>query len=200
MNKIHSFILKYLVLSFPAVVILLVWGFIQGQQDVLNMNNIAIYVIREILSWHLMAWFVILICTLGTLLLSSKFRDAVFAKLARIRDRDERESHIIGRAGRFSFFSTLALLVFLLFFATLNISVSRIPPEKAVDGKRHSLSIGMSFNLWEQKQGGEESGDVIVSTGSRGLSKQIILLLLIGWHMGTFLYCSNKLRGQDIDN
>lgn len=197
MNKIHSFILKYLVFSFPAVIILLLWGFIQEQLDVTNMNNPVIYIIREVLSWHLMAWFVILIGTLGALLLSPNFRDAVFAKLARIRDRDERESHIIGRASRFSFFSTLALLVFLLFFTTLNVSFSRIPADRAIDGKRHSLSLGLSFNLWEQKKGGDEPEYVIVSTDAFNLSKQVVLIILIAWHMGTFFYCSNKLKARE---
>lgn len=197
MNKVHGFLLKYLAFSSPAVLFLLVWGFLQNQQRVLEMNNRAVYVTNEILSWHLMVWFVLLIYILVALLIMPGFRDAVFARLARIRDRDERESHIIGRASRFSFFSTLALLVFLLFFATLNISVARIPADRAIDGKRHSLSIGLSFNMWEHGQEGDDAGNVVLSTDSLKFSKQIILIFLIAWHMGTFLYFSNKLKEQE---
>ncbi len=63
---------------------------------------------------------------------------------------------MVGRAGRYAFFSTLALLIFLLFFSVINIRVVRLPVERAIDGKRHQLSIGLSFNLLEEaKPGGD---------------------------------------------
>ncbi len=198
MNRLNHLIPRYLAYSFPAVLIMFGWGFFQNQQEILGLNSKLIYIIWEILAFHLMLWLAVLIYFIFLLLLSPTFRDAFLARIIRIKERDEREILIIGRASRFTVLSTLALLVFLLFFSTINISVTRLPVEKAIDGKRHSLSIGMSFLVFDKnvcKKNQDGSNDVLTySTQSLLFSKQIMLLVVIVWHLGTFYYLSRRHR------
>lgn len=198
MNRLNRIIPKYLVLAFPAVLVMFVWGFFQDQQSVLGLDNRLVYAVWTALAFHLMLWLAVFIYFVFLMLLSPSFRDEFLAKLIGIKERDELESQIIGRAGRFSFLSTLALLVFLLFFSTINISVTRLPAEKAIDGKRHSLSVGMSFFVFDKnacKEAPEQDNDAYAySTQSLLLSRQVMLLALIIWHLGTFYYLSRKYR------
>lgn len=198
MKRLNNIIPKYLVFAFPTVLVMFAWGFFQDQQGVLSLNNRLVYAVWNALAFHLMLWLAVFIYFIFILLLSPSFRDEFLAKLVRIKERDERESQIIGRVGRFSFLSTLALLVFLLFFSTINVSVTRLPAERAVDGKRHSLSIGMSFLVFEKnacKNAQDRNPDTFTySTQSLLFSKQVMLLALIAWHLGSFYYLSRKYR------
>ena len=198
MNKLNRIIPKYLVFASPAVAIMFVWGFFQNQQEILALNNKLVDYVWTALAFHLMFWLAVSIYFIFLLLLSPGFRDEFLAKLIRIKERDERERSIIGKAGRFCFLSTLALLVFLLFFSTINISVTRLPKDKANTEKQHSLSlsVGMSFFAFNKNDDKNEPNKALgtntFSTQGVLFSNQAMLLLLIIWHLGTFYYISRK--------
>lgn len=199
MKKINRFLPKYLLYSSPAVAIIFVWGFLQEQADAMGTNSAFVKILREALSLHLVFWFMVLIYVLILLLVSSGFRDTFLSKLARIRERDERERSIIGQSSRFAFFSTLALLVVLFFFLTVHITFVRLPAEKAVNGKRNAVTIGLQFGLRDTPAPVKEqgSGEIVFSTQPFPVSKQVMVLALILWHMGTFYYLSRKIQSGE---
>ena len=195
MKKLNNLIPKYIVFSFPLVAALLVWEVFQNQSEVWSYNNIFLRIVWEFLSWHLMLWFLILIYFIFLLVISPGTRYTFLTRLAGIRERDERENYIIGKASRFTFFATLAFLIFLLFFTTVSIDLKKLPAEKAVNGKQNQLSINASFKLFENRPAGNEPGpgEKMYSTESFSFSKQFVLLLVIIWHLGTFKYYSRKM-------
>lgn len=195
MKKLNNLIPKYIVFSFPLVVTLLVWEIFQNQSEVWSYNNMFLRVVWEFLSWHLMLWFLILIYFIFLLVISPGTRYTFLTRLAGIKERDERENYIIGKASRFTFFATLAFLIFLLFFTTVSIHLKKLPPEKAINGKQNQLSINASFKLFENRPAGNEQrpGEKMYSTESFSFSKQFVLLLVIIWHLGTFQYYSRKM-------
>ncbi len=195
MKRINRMLSRYVVYASPIVLAMFLWGLFQGQSQVLHEGG-AVYLAWELLSWHLIAWFVVLIYLLFALLFSTSFRDEVLAKIVRVRERDERESQIAGRSGRFTFFATLALLVFLFFFLTVEITVRKLPPDRAVDGKQRELSIGLSFEVLDRAAAPPDEG-IIFSTKSVPVSKQSMLMLIIAWHVGTFLYLSRRLQARE---
>jgi hypothetical protein len=194
MNKLNNFILKYLMYASPAVLTMLIWGSIQSQQEVLELNNAFAYFIWNLFSTHLVIWFLVLIYTLFVLLFSPAFRNRILFRLARIKERDERENYIIAQSGRFTFFATLALLVFLLFFSTVDITVSKLPEGKWVDGHKHELSIGLAYRIFDNKNNDAPKRDIVFSTQSFPFSTQNIIILIILWHLGTFYYSSRKMN------
>ncbi len=193
MKKINNYIFKYLLFSFPLVVIVFIKS--QTRPEIQNVAGILTGIIWEILVWHMILWFFILIYALFALLLSPALRSSLLAKLARIKERDEREAFIIGRSSRFTFFSTFALLVFFLFFATVNITVSRLPVEQRINGKKHQLSIGFAYKLFEDSCKETSKSEIIFSTqSSLPFTRQNMLILIIIWHLGSFYYSSKKMQ------
>ena len=104
MKKVNNYVLKYLLFSFPLVLV------------VVFVSQTGIDgIVWEILAWHMIFWFAMLSYALFALLFSPSLRDRLLSKLARIKERDERESHIIGKSSRFTFFQPLRCLCFFVF-------------------------------------------------------------------------------------
>ncbi len=72
------------------------------------------------------------------LILSEPLRDAVLARLTFIRERDEREALLTGRATKATFLMSLAVLILLFGLSVIQVSVYRVPPDRAIHGKTGS--------------------------------------------------------------
>lgn len=193
MRRFNRYIARYLLLAFPAVLAILTWGMFQSQQEVTLMHNGILKALREALSWHLILWFCMLVYFLAALLVSARLRDDILAKIARVRERDEREKQITGNASRFAFFSTLAMLIFLLFLNTVNVNMERLDPAQSFDGKTMRLSLGFSFGKLEINPPADpQKGVSILSVHKFPFSAESMILFLIVWHMGGFIAISRK--------
>ena len=95
-------------------------------------------------------WMVLALYLSVRLILSGPFRDQVMARITFIRERDEREALLTGKATRTTFLMTIALLIFLFVLSCFQVSVYRVPPDKAVDGKTGMITLGLGFSLLEQ--------------------------------------------------
>jgi len=124
------------------------------------------------------------------LILSAPFRDHVIARITFVRERDERETQLTGKATRTTFLMTMALLIFLFCLSCFQVSVYRVPPEKAVDGKRGMVTLGIGFSLLEQDRQvrsdeGVQRQDIFTYRGLP-LSSATIILLLILWQVVSY--------------
>lgn len=193
MMKLHRFIGKYLLYSIPAVGALFVWSLFQKQQDIINTGSRSLMIVWEILSWNLMLWFAMVMYILFVLLVSPAFRTAFLSKLGRIKERDEREEHITGKAAVKTFYSTLAVLLVFLFFSIVTITVTKVSPERAFNGKQHNLTIGMSFSFYEtDRETTADTGVTIIASSRLPLSKEMVIVMLLLWHLGSFYISSRK--------
>jgi len=193
MKKLNGFIVRYLLYSIPAVAALFVWSLFQKQQDILNTGSTSLMIVWEILSWNLMLWFAMVMYILFVLLVSPKFRTAFLAKLGRIKERDEREEYITGKAAVKTFYSTLAVLLVLLFFSVVTVTVTKVSPERAIHGRQHSLTIGMSFSLYDSaRENTADNGVATIVTSRLPLSREMVIVMLLLWHLGSFYISSRK--------
>jgi hypothetical protein len=132
-------------------------------------------------------WMVLSLYLSVRLILSGPFRDQVMARITFIRERDERETLLTGKATRTTFLMTIALLIFLFCLSCFQVSVYRVPPDKAVDGKTGMITLGLGFSLLEQ--GSQDRSATAVERQDiftyRGLplSSASIILLLILWQV-----------------
>jgi hypothetical protein len=200
MEKINKIIVKYLVCAIPFHLILMAWSIWGGGIAMLK-NNGAVKVITDILGWNIIVWLGVLIVVLIELLFNPDMQRRFFgaaARFAGVKERDERESLAIDRAGRYAYISTLCLLVVILFFCSLTVAAGNLPPDKWVDGKHKYLTIGFGFAFTDAKPKTEDPLRIFSSQDLQ-ISRWSLIFIIIGWHVLSFMYFlrrTNKYREE----
>ncbi len=195
MQKINKFLLKYLVYAIPFHVILLIWGLLASKFEFLKGIK-PLAAAMDILPWNFIAWLIVLVFVLAELLWYPDMQRRFFesaAKFAGVKERDERESLAIDRAGRYAYISTLCLLIVMLCFYSINVTIGNIPPDKVVDGKHRYITVGIGIAVTDDKP--VVKNDNYIKTFSNWdlpLSKWSLIFLVIAWHVLSFLYYLRK--------
>jgi len=135
-------------------------------------------------------WMLLSLYLSARLVLCGEFRDMVMSGLTFIRERDERESILAGKAAKTAFLTTLSLLVFLFFLSCFHVSVYRVSKEYAVDGKTGHITLGVGFNLLdrdsrEPPESMSRRMDIFSYTGLP-LSSSAVILILIVWQLVSY--------------
>lgn len=184
MNRFDRYALWYLVGGSPIFITFLIWASVAynatERSSVLNggiWNYFAIFFI----PWIFDIFYIVI-----KMLFSNKLRDIVMAKLAGMKERDERESSVAGNAAKFSFLSTFAIVLFCIVFSITTFTVKKHP--KDVDGKRGMISIGFDAKFFDKTAMTiKTEGDAeIYSYNSLPLTKPFILLLILVWQLGSY--------------
>jgi hypothetical protein len=198
MSKYFRFIQNYLLYALPFVLVCAAWGTIQTQSEILNSASIISRAAWEMLSLNLMLWFFVLILFLVLLVAVPGARDKTLKRLANLKDRDEREEFITGKASRTAYVSTLSLLILLLFFSIFTLNIYRVPESEAINGKRGTVSISTNFSLWDKSHDETLSTkETLFEYKGMPLSKSAILLGLILWQLAIFNFTARKENALD---
>lgn len=189
MNKIIRFLQIYLLIGFPFVLACMVWQtFYKGGEGF----------IWTLFAFNTMFWFLMLIVFLVLLVVSPKAREKTIVHLAHLKERDEREEYITGKAARKVYISTLSLTLLLLFLSIFKLQISHIKPTEA---NKHSLSvsIGCSFNLLDQSKESmphKPAGEVLFESEEYSLSKFSMILILLIWQLASFHLYARSLTNK----
>jgi len=147
-------------------------------------------VLHDLTGLVLAVWMALTIYLSARLIVSEPFRDKVLARITFIKERDEREALLTGKATKTTFLATLALLFFLLCLSCFQVSVYRLPPEKAVNGKTGIVSLGVHVDLFQgpaaRRQGQEIRRQDIFLYTALPVSATGIILLLIIWQVAWY--------------
>lgn len=196
MKRFDSFLLKIFLYGLPAAIILAAFTHFYGLGTE-NQANAYLTLLNDITGFICAIWMTLSLYLSFRLIVSSPFRDQVLAKLTFIRERDERESILTGQAARTTFLTTLAVLILLLCLSCFQISVYRVPPEKAVDGKTGFVTLGLGFDLWGQSEqhGSKDTIEAKNFFSYTGLpvSTTTVILLLIAWQIIFYNYSMRRL-------
>lgn len=196
MKKLDSTLLKVFLYGLPLVIVFAVFAYCYSEGVVARgagyirfLNNFAGLVIT--------AWMTLTVYLSVRLMVSGPLRDQVIARITFLRERDERESLLTGKATKAAFLTSLAILIFLFCLSCFQVSVYRVPPDKAVDGKTGFVSLGLGFSLLESDKQ-EHRTDAIQKEylfDYRGLplSSETIILLLIIWQIVSYNYSMRRL-------
>ena len=145
-----------------------------------------------IASWMTLALYLSL-----RLFISGAFRDHVITRLTFMRERDEREAALTGRATKTTFLTTLALLILLFCLSCFQISVYRVPQAMAVEGKTGRVQLGLGFSLLEREKQNlvqEPKGRTdIFSYQGLPVSSEAVILLLIVWQIAAYNWSFRRL-------
>jgi hypothetical protein len=183
MNKTIRIIQNYLIYALPFVIACMVWGSLSPKN-----TSFFVEALWQIMSWNLMLWFVVLIVFLGLLVIFPSAREKTLKRLANLKERDEREQYITGKASRSAYIATLSLLLFLFFFSIFSVRIARIPKSQAINGKTKSISISLGFHLLNKPPvvTNSDNRQILFDSKNIPLSNSAMLLILILWLLLTF--------------
>lgn len=196
MKRLDSTLPKVFLLLLPAVVILSVFSYLYSA-GAIDHNAGCNRFLNGFAGLVIVLWMALSLYLSVRLVVSGQFRDQVIARITFIRERDEREAILTGKAAKTAFLTSLALLIFLFCLSCFQVSVYRVPPENAVDGRTGLVSLGISLNFLEQDKQDRSpemtSRKDIFSYTGLPLSNTAIVLMLIFWLIASYNYSMRRL-------
>lgn len=185
MNRFVRYIKTYLILGLPLVIACILLG--TPKTNFLKM-------VQDALSWNLMFWFLMLILFLITLVVSANTREKALTRIANLKERDEREQFITGKASRITYIANLSMLILLFFFSIFSVGIYRLPEGKTINGKHHALNIGLNYNFFDSNK--DSNSTLVYGTQTFALSKATIILMLIAWQLSVFNVTARREIGK----
>jgi hypothetical protein len=191
MNKLVRLIQNYLIVGFPFVIALFLWEYFLDKN-----SNMTTGTLRAILSINVMVWMSALIVFLIMLVILPAVREKTLRRLANIKDRDEREEYITGKAARDSYIATLSLMIFLFFMSIFTLQLRPITENQGIKGKPHwALEMNIGFQFVDKAA----SNDIVTmkskpvfSTENITPSKPAMILILMCWQLLIFNLSARK--------
>jgi hypothetical protein len=196
MKRIDSIILKVFLYGLPIVIILSIFSYVYNLES-LNRATGNVKILYNFAGLIFALWMMISIYLCVRLMFSGSFRNKVLTRLTFIREGDEREVMLTGKATKTAFLTSLAILIFLFCLSCFQVSIYRVPPERAVNGKTGMISLGVGFSLLESSQKakpdeGIQKTDIFTYTGLPVSSTAVILMLII-WQIVSYNYSMQRL-------
>ncbi len=199
MNKIARFIQNYLIFGLPFVIACMVWETIQPEIQFGRSNSFITKALWEAFSWNLMLWFASLILFLIILIMIPNIREKTLKRLANLKERDEREEYITGKASRVAYISTLSLMVFFLFLSIFTLNISRVPKDNSMGNHRYSVHINLGFSLLNKHRIEKNIKEQVVFDSSDiSLSNSATIFILLFWQLLAFNIASRKEQIKDM--
>jgi hypothetical protein len=196
MKKFDSTLLKVFLFGLPAVAVLATFSYFYSS-GVVKHFNVYISLLNSLSGLLIAIWMTLSLYLSLRLIVAESFRDHVLARITFIRERDEREVTLAGKATRTTFLTTLAILIFLFCLSCFHVSIYKVPPEKAVNGKTGMVSLNLGFNLLEHprqdKPENRIEGKDIFSYKGLPISSTTVILMLIVWQIIFYNYSIRRL-------
>lgn len=199
MKKLDSILLKVFLFGLPAVIALAVFTHTY-HEGIVNRAASYIKLLYNFAGLIFAFWSMLSLYISVRLMTSELLRDKVLAKLTFIRERDEREVLLTGKATKATFLTSLAVLIFLFCLSCFHVSIYRVAPEKAIDGKTGSISLVFDLNLLESAQQAVPDEAMqktdIFSYMGMPISSTTVILVLIIWQIIFYNYSMRRLTNE----
>ena len=181
LSRFDKILISYFLYMSPIIIGFMIWATIKGF-DNMKTNGLG----WDIFGWLFIAWILDLLYIITKMLFSTTMRLNVMTKLAGLKERDEREVEVAGNAAKFSFLSTLALLIFLFIFSVTNLTITKHP--KNEKGKQGRAEIGFALKTHDDSALVHTKENDVETFAYKGfpLTKPMIILILIFWQIGSY--------------
>lgn len=190
MNRADSVLVKVFLYGLPMIAMFGVFSYSYNTGIIDHATGVAKF-FNNLAGLVYASWMTLSIVLSIRLMVSETFRDQVLSRFTFIRERDEREVMLTGKATRTTFLTTLAILMFLFCLSCFQVSIYRVPPEKAVDGKTGFVTLGLTCSLLEtSRQTGAQGEELrrrdIFTYSGLPVSSTAIILGLIIWQICSY--------------
>lgn len=136
--------------------------------------------------------------TLGltiSMFFSNALRNSVLARLSGMKERDEREVQIVGRAMKSTYLSSMTILLCLLSISFIQVTFSKKSEDNLSPGELpRSISFGYKYKLSDSDALiiKKEGYDIYVQYNGVPLSTTSLILFLVIWQIAFYRYVSRK--------
>jgi hypothetical protein len=196
MKRFDSILLKVFLYGLPVVAVLAVFAYLYSV-GVINHDTGYTKFMNSFTGLVFAVWMTLSIYLSVRLMVSGPFREQVIAKITFMRERDEREVILTGKATKTTFLTSLAILIFLFCLSCFQVSIYRVPQDRAVDGKTGVVSLGLSFSLLQHEKQARSEDNIpkehIFSYRGLPISSETIILILILWQILSYNYSMRRL-------
>lgn len=196
MKNFDSVLLRIFLYGLPIIVILAIFSYSYDYETIDSASN-YIKLIYNFAGIMFASWMLFSIYLGIRLMFCEIFREKVLTRLTFIKERDEREIMLTGKAAKTTMLTTLAILIFLFCLSCFQVSVYSIPPEKAIDGKTRIVSLDLKFELLKSlpKNPSQETiqKQAILDYTGLPISSSAVILGLIMWQIIAYNYSMRRL-------
>lgn len=191
---------NYLIIGSPFVILFLALPAIFSPDN--NLINYAINHYRifwNIFSIGFMLWFIVLFLFLVCLIIAPTVREKTLTRLANLKERDEREEHITGKAARSAYISTLSVMILCLFLSMFNVSLYKLPKNNTINAYRYRLSMDFHYHFFNKVDNAKIPGEIAVfDLKDIFPSTSTIIFILLGWQLLAFNFTARREMSKDI--
>lgn len=192
MKKADSIVLKVFLYGLPIAIILAIFCSLVDPDP--NARPTLIQSIYNLSGLVFGIWMAFSFYLSGRLVFSKYFRSKILTTITFYQERDEREAMLSGMATKHSFLMTLSILILFLCLSVFRVSIDRLPPDKAIDGKTGAISLDVSLNMLNEAESLQKQHVVHSYFNYPGLplSNTAIILFLILWQIISYNYFIKK--------
>ncbi len=187
MNLFKKIVIGFVFYTFPLTLIgFLIMGLCENG-IIRYIDGLDLTVVPAVI-WTLITFFLTI-----AMFFSKGLRNDVLSKLSGMKERDEREVQIVGRALKSTYLSTMTILLFLLIISLFNIHIEKRSVEKDDPGKlNNSISVAFDIidhnNLITKKEGYDEYFEL----NDLPVSSSTLIIFLILWQIFSYRYVTRK--------
>lgn len=186
MNKFIQIIHRYLIIGLPFVIGCILWQTIQPEIADKQSSHFS-QILWNVLGINLMLWFAILALLLLLLIIVPQVREKTLRWIANIKERDEREEYITGKAARAAYISTLSLIIFFFAVSVVSLNIERIGSES----KKH-LAVSISIDIGKKPETTSTNNELLFQSRNLSLPTSTILFILLCWQLLVFNFAARK--------
>jgi hypothetical protein len=194
MNLFKKIVIGFVFYAFPFVLLLFICAIVRNPDlTTTPYDNYSIFILVLIivcLFWTL--------ATLGltvSMFFSKALRNSVLARLSGMKERDEREVQIAGRALKSSYLGSMTILLCLLSISFIQITFSKKSADHLKPGELpRSISLGYNCKLSDSDAltVKKEGYDIYIQYNGVPLSTTALIMILLIWQIVSYRYVSRK--------
>lgn len=194
MNLFKKIVIGFVFYTFPLAIV----GFLFiGLYENSIIPHIKPYItgLYAITLVHAVFWTLIVLLLTIAMFFSKRLRNDVLSKLSGMKERDEREVQIVGKALKSTYLSTMTILLFLLIISLFNIYIEKKSVDSVEPGQlRNSVSIHLGFDIIDhhafirEKEGYEEYFEI----NDLPISSSTLIIILMLWQIFSYLHVTRR--------
>ena len=149
------------------------------------------------LAIHALIWTLISLSLSISMFFSQTNRDIILLRLSGLKEKDERETQITGKALKSSYLTTMTILLFLLFISLFSVHVSKKSAHNVEPGQKSGLlSLGIKFQFLDSEAAivtQKEGYDLYFELNNIPISPTTLILILLLWQIVSYRFVAWRL-------